>query len=139
MQFFRTDRVFPGVNSNFIVLILKTATTLTMDLFRPIALGSFLFKVITKIIVDRLIVICSHIISPNQFGFIRGKKIGDCIAAAFECFIVLSIDSRGGQLAMKIDIRKAFDSIIWPFLFEVLVSFRFSKSNDWVHTIFLFC
>ena len=76
MQFFRTDRVFPGLNSNFIVLILKTATALTMDLFRPIALGSFLFKVITKIIVDRLIVICSRIISPNQFGFIQSRQIG---------------------------------------------------------------
>jgi len=43
-------RVFPGLNSNFIVLIPKTPTTFTVNQFRSIALGSFLFKIVTNIV-----------------------------------------------------------------------------------------
>ena len=42
-KFFRTGCVFPRLNSNFIVLVSKTPTTLTVDQFQPIALGNFLF------------------------------------------------------------------------------------------------
>ncbi|KAK0570758.1 hypothetical protein LWI29_005954 [Acer saccharum] len=87
-DFFHTGRVFPGLNSNFLVLIPKIPNALLIDQFRPIALGNFLFKVITKIIADRLAEICPRIISPNQFGFIKGRQIGDCIAGASECFNV---------------------------------------------------
>ncbi|KAK3229338.1 hypothetical protein Dsin_001219 [Dipteronia sinensis] len=115
----------------------ETPNAILVDQFRSIALGNFLFKVITKIIADRLAEICSHIISPNQFGFIRGRQIGDCIVGASECFNVLNNGSQGGHLALKIDIRKAFDSISWHFLFEVLRCFGFSESFiGWVAAIF---
>ncbi|KAK2658878.1 hypothetical protein Ddye_005411 [Dipteronia dyeriana] len=99
--------------------------------------GNFLFKVITKIIADRLAKICSRIISPNQYGFIRGRQIGDCIVGASECFNVLNNCSRGRHLALKIDIRKAFDSISWRFILEVLQCFGFFESFiRWVASIF---
>ncbi|KAK2647817.1 hypothetical protein Ddye_015306 [Dipteronia dyeriana] len=103
-EFFHSGRVFLGLNSNFLVIISKTPNALLVEQFRPIALGNFLLKIITKIIADRLAKICSRIISPNQFGFIRGRQIEDCIAGASECFNVLHNCSRGGHLALKIDI-----------------------------------
>ncbi|KAK3195733.1 hypothetical protein Dsin_027043 [Dipteronia sinensis] len=84
--------------------------------------------VITKIIADRLAKICSRIISPNQFGFIRDRQIRDRIAGASECFNVLSTGSHGGHMALNIDIRKALDSISWHFLFKVLRCFGFSEN-----------
>lgn len=90
-----------------------------------------------KIITDRLFNICCRLISPNQFGFIQGRQIGNCIAGASECFNDLrSSTARGGHLAMKIDIRKAFDSIKWPFFIEVLKCFGFSETfKDWIASI----
>ncbi|KAK3211601.1 hypothetical protein Dsin_016307 [Dipteronia sinensis] len=46
--FFRTSLVFLGMDSNFMVLILKLSIALTVDQFCPIALGNFLFKIISK-------------------------------------------------------------------------------------------
>ena len=99
-----------------------------IDQFRLITLGNYLFKVTTKIINDRLVAICFQIIFPNQYVFIRGFHIGDCTASAFQCVNVFINTSQFGHLALNIDICKAFDSISWPFFFEVLRCFGFSES-----------
>ena len=50
---------------------------------------------------------------------------------------MLSYGSHGGHLTLKIDIHKAFNSISWPFLFEVLRCFGFSEIFiGWVAAIF---
>ena len=93
--------------------------------FRPLALGNFFFKVITKILATRPGLISSRIISSNQFGFVQGRQMGDCILGASECFNSLSNSAFGGHVALKIDIRKAFDSISWFFVLEIFRSFGF--------------
>ena len=82
---------------------------------------------ITKILADQLEIICSTITSPNQFGFIRGRASRDCVVGALECFNCLDKVSYGRNFSIKIDIRKAFDSISWEFRLEVLHSFGFSS------------
>lgn len=46
--------------------------------------------------------------------------------------------SFGGNLAIKIDIAKAFDTIDWSFLVKVLKAFGFNNIFcEWIHTILL--
>lgn len=52
-------------------------------------LGNFLFKIITKILVNQLVKIASQIVSSNQFGFIKGWQVQDCIAAVPKCLNLL--------------------------------------------------
>lgn len=52
--------------------------------FRPIALANFQFKIVTKILADRLSIIAMRIISPEQRGFIRDRNILECIILASE-------------------------------------------------------
>ena len=68
----------------------------------------------------------ARIISPQQYGFIKGRRSADCIALASEGVNLLDKKCFGGNKGFKIDIRKAFDTVEWPFLFEVLDAFRFS-------------
>lgn len=56
-QFFYTDTLIPNLNSNVIVLIPKVAGAVSMGDFRPIALANFQFKIITKILADRLAIV----------------------------------------------------------------------------------
>ena len=108
-----------------------------VDQFRPIALGNFLFKVITKILADRLGSISSRIIFENQFGFAKRRTSCDSIVGASECFNCMQKKGFGGNFALKIDIRKAFDSLSWDFIYEVLNSFGFSsRFIFWISQIF---
>ncbi|KAI9180865.1 hypothetical protein LWI28_008854 [Acer negundo] len=78
----------PGLNSNFITLILKIRDSITVNQFRPIVLN-FLFKISSKILVDMLAQVAARIVSPQQFGFIRDRHIEDCITLASDCVNLL--------------------------------------------------
>ena len=57
----------------------------------------------------------------------------DCITFASDCVNVLHKKFYGGSAAMKIDIRKAFDTLDWNFLCCVLQAFGFSPTFlDWI-------
>ncbi|MCI15802.1 RNA-directed DNA polymerase (Reverse transcriptase), partial [Trifolium medium] len=76
------------------------------------------------------------ITSVQQRGFIKGRNIKDCICVASEAINVLHKKSRGGNLAVKVDIAKAFDTLNWSFLLKVLNAFGFNqKFCNWIHAI----
>ncbi|KAK3217930.1 hypothetical protein Dsin_011900 [Dipteronia sinensis] len=135
-SFFRTGVVFPGLNSSFIVLLPKLKDSILIDQFCPIVLSNFLFKISSKILADRLAQIAARIVSPHQFGFIRDRHIEDCIALASDYVNVTHKKCYGGNLAMEIDIHKAFDTLDWSFLRRVLQAFGFSLVFiDWIDSI----
>ena len=53
-----------GLNSNFIALISKMKDSITVDQFRLIVLGNFLFKISSKILANRLAQVATRIVSP---------------------------------------------------------------------------
>ena len=134
--FFLHNYIMPNLNSNLLILIPKVPGADKLDNFRPIALANFQFKIITKILADRLGLIAAKIISPNQRGFIPGRHIHDCIMTASEAVNLLHKKAYGGNLAMKIDVRKAFDTVNWQFLIHVLRRFGFTDLFcNWILSI----
>lgn len=135
-QFFIQGWLLPNLNSNLVVLIPKFPGVDRIENYRPIALANFQFKIITKVLADRLACIAPKILSENQRGFIRERHISDCICIASEAINMLDKKNFGGNLALKIDIKKAFDTLDWNFLLQVLQSFGFdSKFCSWVKVI----
>ncbi|XP_068474775.1 uncharacterized protein [Phaseolus vulgaris] len=57
---------------------------------------NFKFKIISKILANRLELVVARIISPNQYGFVKGRKIQDCIGIASKTINMLSKKVRGG-------------------------------------------
>ncbi|MCI11700.1 RNA-directed DNA polymerase (Reverse transcriptase), partial [Trifolium medium] len=99
-------------------------------------MANFKFKIISKILADRLAQILPNIISKEQRGFIKGRQIRDCICLTSEAINMLHKKSFGGNLTVKIDIAKAFDTIDWQLLLKVLKAFGFSPVFcSWIHTI----
>jgi hypothetical protein len=136
LQFFTTGWILPSFNSNTIILIPKTSNADSMDQFRPIAMANFKFKIISKVLADRLATIMPNLISKEQRGFVAGRNIRDCICLTSEAINLLDKKSFGGNIALKIDISKAFDTLDWSFLLKVLKQFGFSTTFcNWIQAI----
>ena len=77
-----------------------------------------------------------RIVSIEQRGFIRDRNISDCIILASKAINLLDKKQYGGNVALKVDIRKAFDTFDWNFLLSVLRQFGFSTVlTDWISAI----
>ncbi|XP_058776647.1 uncharacterized protein LOC131650967 [Vicia villosa] len=136
LHFFKEGWITPNYNSNTLVLIPKVPNALSIDQYRPIALANFKHKIITKILADRLAVLMPSLISKEQRAFIKGRTIKDCICVTSEAINLLPNRSKNGNLAIKVDISKAFDTLNWDFLLKVLKRFGFEeKFCNWISAI----
>lgn len=61
----------------------------SVDKFRPMVLGSFLHKIISKGLAYRLACIASRIGYGNLFGFVKGRNVHDSIITTSECVNLL--------------------------------------------------
>ncbi|XP_042482204.1 uncharacterized protein LOC122062621 [Macadamia integrifolia] len=134
--FFISGIMPQGINNNFLLLIPKTEGADSLDKFRPLCMGNFICKIISKTLAMRLASFLPRIISREQGAFQRGKIIHTNIYLASELANMMSTATRGGGMGVKIDIKKAFDTIDWSFLFSVMRKFGFSETwIGWVHQL----
>ncbi|XP_050232935.1 uncharacterized protein LOC126681437 [Mercurialis annua] len=136
-QQFYTFANFPvGLNTAFLVLIPKFRGASDIKDFRPISLINGVFKLISKVLANRLSTILPMVISANQFGFIKGRSIHDCHMIATE-IIHLIKKRREKAFLIKLDFRKAFDTISWQFIIQTLRRMNFdSKWISWITSFF---
>lgn len=71
------QKIGGGTNSAFLALITKEKGENSFSRFRPISLCNIGYKVITKVIANRLKIILPKIIPNNQGGFIKGRQLLD--------------------------------------------------------------
>ena len=72
-EFFQCFWIYPNMNSNFIVFVLvpKSPGADVVTQYRPIALANFLFKIIPKILADRLASVASRIYYISSTAWFR--------------------------------------------------------------------
>ncbi|KAL6124822.1 hypothetical protein ACLB2K_077331 [Fragaria x ananassa] len=124
-SFFENGYIMPHFNSNVITLIPKLQESERVYDYKPIALANFSFKIITKILANRLGRVVAKIVSPNQSAFIVGHTILDPITQTSKCVNLLNNSCKYGNVEIKFDISKAFDTLDWCFLLRVLETFGF--------------
>ncbi|XP_021807878.1 uncharacterized protein LOC110751684 [Prunus avium] len=105
------------VNHTNIALIPKVDSLETVNHYRPISLCNVSYKVITKILVNRLKPILSNCISKNQGAFAPGRSIFDNILIAHELFHDFKRKKGArGAMAIKLDLEKAYDLLDWGYI-----------------------
>jgi len=73
MEFHRNGKLSKGVNSTFIALIPKVDSPQMIANFRPIALIGCIYKVLAKVLANRLRTVLDFVVSDTQSAFVRGK------------------------------------------------------------------
>ncbi|GJR96304.1 putative RNA-directed DNA polymerase, eukaryota, reverse transcriptase zinc-binding domain protein [Tanacetum coccineum] len=119
-----TGRLSRGVNPSFITLVPKIKDTIEISDFRPISLIGCVYKVISKVLASHLAKVINKIISPNQTAFIAGWQILDDALIANE-IVNFASKSNLKLLLFKVDFEKAFDSVNWGFLIDIIKQIGF--------------
>ena len=122
-----SDRKIPEyLNKTHIVLIPKIQGPETIANYRPISLCTLVYKIITKIIVNRIRPHLERLISPLQPALVPGRRGVDNFIIVQE--LVHSIGrtkGKNGLMAIKIDLEKVYDKIEWSFIREMLLILNF--------------
>ena len=134
-RFFDRNELDESHNHTNLCLISKVGVPTSMSDFRPIALCNVSYKIISKILVNRLKNHLGGAISENQAAFVPGRMITDNAIIAHEVYYALKARKRqaNSYMALKTDITKAYDRLEWSFLEETMKHMGFNtKWISWI-------
>jgi hypothetical protein len=132
LQFLNNGHFDREINATNIALVPKKKNPSHLTDFRPISLCNVVYKLIAKVLANRLKKVLGEIISPNQSAFIPGRLITDNVLIAFEALHTMDsrLTGKEGYMALKLDMSKAYDRVEWDFL--ELVMRRLGFDERWV-------
>ncbi|VFQ85192.1 unnamed protein product, partial [Cuscuta campestris] len=128
-EFFLGVPIPKAYGSTLLTLIPKTENSKKFDNFRPISLSTFMSKINTKLLANRLSIFLPKLLSPEQAAFQKGKSIDDHVLMAEEAIHLLDKKVFGSNLILKIDMAKAFDRLDWDYLEKILAAFGFNSHS----------
>lgn len=111
--FFHSDFLLKSLNHTYITLIPKDPYLEEVSRFRPISLCNIIYKVLSKLMVNKLKPLIENLMTPFQNAFIQGRNITNNILIAHELFDYLG-KKKGRKNcfgAVKIDMTKAYDRV----------------------------
>jgi len=130
---FYVNGIFPkGGNASFIALIPKLKDPQTLNDYRPIFLIGHVYKIVAKILANRLKKVLSDIIDERQSAFIRGRHLLHSVLIANEV-VEEAKRSQKSCLVFKVDYEKAYDSVSWKFLAHMMRCLGFC--NKWIQWV----
>lgn len=88
--------------------------------FRPISCLNTLYKIIAKLLANRLKKVLSSVISHSQSAFIPARLLGENVLLATEIIHGYNRNNVDTKAMLKVDLKKAFDSVCWDFVIATL-------------------
>ena len=132
-EFYQHCKFEKSLNATFIALIPKKNDASNIRDFRPISLVGSLYKILAKVLANRLKVVLDKLISESQNSFVGGRQILDSVLIANEC-----VDSRTKSkmpgVICKLDIEKAYDNVNWEALLLLKKIGSGEKWCSWIRT-----
>lgn len=122
VEFFNSGRILHQWNATTLVLIPKIPNTSSATDFRPISCLNRVYKVISKFLANRLKAILPEVITYSQSAFIPGRLLAENVLLATDLVQGYNRKRAEPKAMLKVDLRKAFDSVRWEFMLATLRS-----------------
>ncbi|CAI5474483.1 unnamed protein product [Closterium sp. Yama58-4] len=120
MQEFEKTAVLPSSASTTVTILLhKKGERSDLGNYRPITLLSAIYKIVAKLLTNRMKKVLPQVISENQFSFIPGRRLADAVKVVADTIDAAVIGKEDWYLLM-VDFQKAYDSVSRTFLFRTL-------------------
>lgn len=116
-------------NSTFLTLIPKMRRPKFMNQFCPITLCNVSYKMITKVVMNRLKPFMNDLVFSLQSSFISNRSIHDNTIITYEMFHSMRrMKGNKGFFAIKVDLEKAYNILSWEFIDKVLSEVNISST-----------
>jgi hypothetical protein len=139
LQVLNGENIPLGWNDTWVALIPKVKNPQSMKDLRPISLCNVVYKLVSKVLANRLKIILEDIIAPNQSAFVPGRLITDNVLLAHEVNHFMHNKRKGqvGYAAVKLDMSKAYDRVEWVFLEKIMRKMGFH--DKWIQLVLKCC
>ena len=105
-------------NKSLIILLPKGSNPRKVRDFRPISLLGGVYKIVAKVLANRIRLLIPKLVHPNQAGFVHGHSLAESCLSVWAG--VEESHKQGDFILLKVDFEKAYDRLEWRFLIECL-------------------
>ena len=125
----------PKFHETHIVLIPKTKNPSRVTAYRPISLCNMAYKIASKVAANRMKVVLKDIICENQSAFVSERLITNNVLVAHELMDHINKKRKGkdGEMALKLDMSKAYDRVEWRCLQKIMERLGFHER--WIRIV----
>ena len=131
MNVLNSNMSIADINRTNITLIPKINSPSRLSDFRPISLCNVVYKLVSKILANRIKNILPQIITENQSAFLSERLITDNVLVSFELMHYLKHKKEGKDnfMVVKLDMSKAYNRVEWGFIEKVMEKMGFHENS----------
>ncbi|XP_058742105.1 uncharacterized protein LOC131614552 [Vicia villosa] len=115
-----------AITTSFLALIPKKKNPQDLIEYRPICLVGSIYKILAKILAARMRGVLDKLVLPNQTAFVPDRSMMDGVLMVNE-ILDWAKRKKKGCLIIKVDFKKAYDSISWIYLRWIMGRMGFGK------------